>query len=319
MDCTRDPSEGFGPTKAVEKTASLLYILGSKIAVHMIYILIVIQVLLASGTHLVAKAVVSDVDPVTLTFLRTCVSSAALLIVFVIREKKIKIQREDYGKMLWLAFIVIPLNQFLFLYGIKYTTAANAALLYATTPVLVLVFSHLMLGENLTKQKIAGVVIAFCGVAVIIFEHGVSLSSDYTYGNVVMFVAVIAWSLYTIQGKPMVVKYGAFHVASLSMIGGMILFLPLGIYGVSRFELSTLTISHWEGILYLGLGTSVISYFLWYYAIGKLETTKVAIFANAQPIVTSVLSYFFLHQLISRHFAAGAIVTLFGVVLTELG
>ena len=145
----------------------------------MIYFLIFIQVLLASGTHLVAKAVVVDIEPVTLTFLRTCVSSAALAILFIIKEKRIKILKADYGKMLWLSFVVIPLNQFLFLYGIKFTTAANAALLYATTPVLVLVFSHLMLGEKLTKRKIAGVLIAFCGVALIIFEHGVSFSSDY--------------------------------------------------------------------------------------------------------------------------------------------
>jgi drug/metabolite transporter (DMT)-like permease len=130
---------------------------------------------------------------------------------------------------------------------------------------------------------------------------------------------VIAWSLYTIQGKPMVIKYGAFHVASLSMIGGMILFLPLGIYGAIRFDLSTLTTVHWEGILYLGLGTSVISYFLWYYALGKIETTKVAVFANAQPIVTSILSYFLLHQAISAHFVIGGVITLAGVLLTEAG
>ena len=223
------------------------------------------------------------------------------------------------GRCFWLSFIVIPLNQFLFLYGIKYTTAANASLLYATTPVLVLVFSHLMLGERLTKQKTAGVAIAFTGVAVIVFEHGVSLSSEYTSGNIIMFIAVVAWSLYTIQGRPMVIKYGAFHVAALSMIGGMLLFLPLGIYGISRFDLSTLTAARWYGILYLGLGTSVVSYFLWYYALGKLETTKVAIFANAQPVVTSVLAYFFFHQVISGHFVAGAAVTLFGVVPTERG
>ncbi|MGA9406855.1 MAG: DMT family transporter [Bacteroidota bacterium] len=285
----------------------------------MIYFLIFIQVLLSSGTHLVAKAVVAGVEPIALTFLRTCVSGVALAAIFVIKEKRIKILKEDYWKMLWLSFVVIPMNQFLFLYAIKFTSAANAALLYGTTPVLVLVLSHFMLGEKLTKQRIAGVLLAFCGVVMIIFERGISFSSEYTYGNIIMFVAVIGWSLYTIQGKPMVVKYGAFHVASLSMIGGMVIFLPLGIYGVSRFDMSTLTVTRWEGILYLGLGTSVASYFLWYYAIGKMETTKVAIFANAQPVVTSVLSYYFLHQSITKHFIAGGILTLFGVVLTELG
>ena len=285
----------------------------------MIYIVIFFQVLLASGTHLVAKAVVQDVDPISLTFLRTCVATAALVFIFIIKEKRIKILREDFGKLLWLAFIVIPLNQFLFLYGIKFTTAANAALLYATTPVNVLVFSYFMLGEKLTRLKTLGVLLAFCGVALTVFEHGVSFASEYTYGNVIIFIAVIAWSLYTIQGKPMVIKYGAFHVASLSMIGGALLFLPLGIYGMSQFDLSILTSAHWEGILYLGLGTSVMSYFLWYYAIGKIETTKVAVFANAQPILTSILSFLLLHQNISAHFVVGGIVTISGVLLTELG
>lgn len=285
----------------------------------MIYFVIFLQVLLASGTHLVVKAVVQDVEPISLTFLRTCVSTIALALIFAIKEKKIKIRREDWGRMLWLAFIVIPLNQFLFLYGIKFTTAANAALLYATTPVDVLVFSYLMLGERMSKLKIAGVLLAFSGVALTVFEHGVSFASEYTYGNVVIFIAVVAWSLYTIQGKPLVIKYGAFHVAALSMIGGAVMFLPLGIYGISQFDLSSLTTSHWEGILYLGLGTSVISYFLWYYAIGKIETTKVAVFANAQPIVTSIFSFLLLHQNISAHFVVGGIITLSGVLLTELG
>ena len=285
----------------------------------MIYILIFIQVLLSSGTHLVAKAVVADVEPVTLTFLRTWVSTAALGAIFLIREKRVKVRREDFGMMLWLSFIVIPVNQFLFLYGIKFTTAANAALLYAMTPVLVLIFSYVMMGERMSRRKVVGVLLAFCGVAVVVFEHGVSLSSDYTYGNLVMFVAVVAFSLYTIQGKRMVVKYGAFHVASLTMIGGAIMFLPIGLYGLTNFNLSTLTAAHWEGICYLGLGTSVASYFLWYYALGKIETTKVAVFANAQPVVTSTLSFLLLHQSITFNFVVGGIVTLAGVLITELG
>jgi drug/metabolite transporter (DMT)-like permease len=285
----------------------------------MIYILIFIQVLLASGTHLVAKAVVKDVEPVTLTFLRNCISTVALAVIFIIKEKRIKILREDYGKMLWLSFVVIPLNQFLFLYGIKYTTAANASLLYATTPVLVLVSSHFLLGERLTKRKVIGVLVAFCGVAIVIFEHGISFTSEYTYGNVIIFSAVISWASYTINGKPMVVKYGAFHVAAISMIGGTILFLPLGLFGASRFDFSTLEASHWQGIFYLGLGTSVVAYFLWYYALGKIETTKVAVFANAQPILTSVLSFVILHQAISGNFILGGVLTLLGVVLTEIG
>ncbi|MHB1049889.1 MAG: DMT family transporter [Bacteroidota bacterium] len=282
-----------------------------------IYVVMLIQQLIASGTHLIAKTVTGDVDPVTLTFIRGVISGCALSLLFIIREKRIRIQKEDWKLLIWLSMLAIPINQYLYLYGMKFTLAANGALLYATTPAFVLVFSRLLLGEPLTTHKIIGVIVAFIGVSIVIFERGIDFSSDYFFGNVMILFAVIAWALYAIQGKKLIARYGSFHVSSLTIITGALLFVPPGMASLTWFDVSSISVNNWFGILYLALGTSVVGYVLWYYAIGKFDMTRVAVFANAQPILTTILAVVFLDQTITAPFVVGGMITIAGVLWTQ--
>ncbi|MFA6470296.1 MAG: DMT family transporter [Bacteroidota bacterium] len=282
-----------------------------------IYIIIFFQQLLSSGTHLVAKTVTQDVHPVSLTFLRNCISLFALLVMFFARERRIKVEKHDLPKLLWLSFLAIPLNQFLYLYGIKFTLASNGALLYALTPALVLILSHFILHEPMTRKKVWGVLIAFAGISIVMFEKGIDFSSDYFYGNLTIFCAVSAWALFAIQGKQLVKKYGAFHITALSMIGGAVMFLPIGVIYIAITGIPTIAPSSWIGIVYLSLGTSIVSYMLWFYALGRMDTTKVAVFANAQPILTTILAVIILDQPITTAFLVGGTITIAGVLLTQ--
>lgn len=284
-----------------------------------VYFFLVLQQLIAGGTHIIAKAIVRDIEPVTLTLLRSILSAVLIFGILLLKEPRWKIERTDYLKLLWLSLIAVPVNQFLFFHGISHTTAPNAALLYATTPVVVLILSRIMLGETVTWKKVVGVVVALAGVSSVIFEHGFALNSGSTYGNLVLVVAVLSWSFFTIYGKPLVMKYGAFYLTSLVLVFGMILFLPIGLLFGTRVSLSSLSLVHWEGLLYFSIGTSVLGHFLWYYALGKLEASKVAIFTNAQPFFTTILAIIFLGQDVSATFVVGGMVTICGVILVQLG
>ena len=284
-----------------------------------VYAVLVFQQLMASGTHIVAKVVLQDVDPFTLTVARTLISTAAMALILILRGKAPAVRREDYPMFLWLAFLGVPLNQFLFLYGLRFTIPSNAALLYATTPVIVLVFSHFFLGEKLTRLKAVGVVLGFAGVTIVIFERGLSASMDYLFGNVMIFIAVIAWALYTVYGRKMIVKYGPIETSALSLIGGTILFLPVGIFSALRFPFASLTAAHWLGIGYLSIVTSVISYLLWYYALGRIEAGKVALFSNFQPIIVTALAVTLLGQTITIPFVLGGCIAIAGVVAAQFG
>ncbi len=282
-----------------------------------VYIILLIQQLIGSGTHIVSKIMVGNVDPVTLTMLRSLIAAVGFLIISFFRRTIFKFDKSDYPMVFFLAVLAIYLNQFVFLYSLKYTTPANASLLYATTPTMVLILSYFISNEKLTLTKTSGIVVALLGILLVVFDRGIDFKSEYTLGNLMLIGAVISWSLYTVFGKKLILKYGAFKTSSATMILGAFIFLPFGMFGVVNFDFSHLSAVDFGGILYLGLGTSLLGYGLWYYALGKIDTSKVAIFTNLQPVITTILSVVLLGTTITPIFVAGGVVVLIGVVLTQ--
>jgi len=285
----------------------------------MIYVVMFFQSLLASGTHIVAKAVLTDVDPATLTLLRSALAGVILWGVALLRRMPPKVQKEDRGTFLLLSFLGIPVNQFLFLSGLHASRPTNAALFYGATPALVLLFSLLMKKEKRSLLRLFGVIVAFSGILVVVFEHGLEMGAETLYGDLMLLGAVVAWTFYTVLGKDMIAKYGPIHATTVTMVWGMAMFLPFGMAGALSFDYSTLSSADLGGIVYLAVGTSIVTYVLWYYALGKMAPSKVAIFANTQPVFTMVLAYLFLGEVLTPWFLLGAVITLSGVILTEIG
>jgi len=283
-----------------------------------VYLSLIFQQFISSGTHIIAKVVVKDIEPMTLTMLRSALAAVVLLAVIGLKGRRFSFAREDRRTIITLAILAIPVNQFLFLTAMRYTTPANASLIYAATPVLVLILSAWRGEEVLTRGKLAGVILAFAGILLVVFEHGVDLSSPYTFGNILLVIAVVAWTFYTVAGRPMIVKYGAFTTSAATMILGTLFYLPIGIYPAAVFPYSTVTLTDLGGLIYLGLGTSVFAYYLWYYALARIEASRVAVFANLQPVMTTVLAAVLLSFQITPLFVIGGLITLTGVVITQL-
>lgn len=305
--------------KAVGFHQSATYIHPSSMRRINIYILMSIQLMIAGGTHIVAKALVTQVDPAAVLMMRSVISAVGMMAIFTLKGRTLGIDRDDFGPFFLLGILGIPINQYFYLYGMQFTTAANGALLYASTPSFVLVLSHFMLKEHITLKKSFGIALAFFGITIVVFERGIDFSSQYTFGNVLVLIAVLAWALFTILGKKMILKYGALHTTAVMMLFGTVSFFPFGAILAADFPFSHLTFGQWSGILYLSLGTSIAGYLLWYYALSRIETAKVAVFANGQPIFATLLSLIFLDYTITGSFVTGGILTLIGVVITQLG
>jgi drug/metabolite transporter (DMT)-like permease len=284
-----------------------------------VYAVMVLQSVLASATYLVAKSVVHAADPFTLTLLRSLVAAAGMGVLVAFRGGLPRVRREDYALVFWLSVLGIPVNQFCFLLGLRYTLPANAALLYAVTPLVVLLFSRIFLGEALTGRKIAGVLIGFTGVATVILSRGVDAGMEHIAGDLIIFAGVLAWGIYSVFGKRLVLRYGAFEATSLTMLVGAALFVPVGIVPAVGFPYGTLTGANWLQILYLGLITSVAAYSLWFYAIARLDVGKVALFTYLQPVLTTLLAVLLLGQPLTAGFVAGGAIALCGVALAQRG
>src|SRR5689334_13798832 len=93
-----------------------------------------LNLLIASGTFLVAKRTVAEIPPLTLALFRFVLATALLWpAVRWLRPEK-RIAPADRRGVVLLGLIAVPLNQGLFLIGMKWTSASHGALLYALTP-----------------------------------------------------------------------------------------------------------------------------------------------------------------------------------------
>jgi drug/metabolite transporter (DMT)-like permease len=279
-----------------------------------------LQQLIASGTHVVGSDLTQYVEPAVVLFLRAGLVSIAYSIILLIGRKRFpKPTLKDLGVITILGLLNIPINQFLFLTSLKLTTAPHVALAYAMTPVFVLIIAYFFLKEKITKLKALGVALAISGAALIIAKDGLSFTGDGLLGDGLAFTASLSWALYTIVGKKPSQKLGAFYTTGMAMIVGFILYVPIFAFLPNELTLEDYSMKSWGQISYLAFMTSGVAYALWYHALTKLEASKVSVFNNMQPILTTILSIIFLGFALTWGFVLGALLIIAGVVVTQRG
>ncbi len=281
--------------------------------------LLFFQQLVASSTHLFAKHITETLHPAVIVFYRGTFSALAYGSWVLIRRNYLtKIDRADWSMLLLLGLINIPMNQLMFVWGLKYTTPPDASLAYALSPAFVLVISHFFFGDKLNTKKVVGILIALVGTLIILLEKGLSFSCEHLLGNCIELGASCSWAFYTVLGRRMAMRYGAVHSTALSMFIGIGLFAPIyALLPIEHTSPMTFTGDQWFSLVYLGVITSGIGFALWYYLLTKMEAAKVAVFNNLQPVLTTVLTFIISSQVPSPVFVMGALIVMTGVIVTQ--
>ena len=276
------------------------------------------NLLLASGTYLVAKFALEEIPVVDLATARFLLSALFLLFLTLISNNMRHIERADYKGLFWLGLICIPINQGLFLWGLSYTSPTHGALLYSTLPIFVFLIAHYYLKEKFRWKKIFGIALAFAGVVYIMLEKGLKFETQYLFGDFLILLAVFSWALYTVMGKPYLAKYGPPFLTFAAVAIGTLVFLPFGIIPAVQYDWSLVSSKALLSLGYIAFLTSGIAYILWYYALSKMEASRVAIVNNFQPVVTALLSFAFYGERFTWGFVMAGIVVLIGVLLVEV-
>ena len=111
-------------------------------------------------TFTIAKEVMNiHIKPFGFIFLR--VGGAMLVFwilgLFVTGEKPI--EKSDYKRIVLAAFFGVGLNMLAFFKGLSYTTPISASVIMVTTPILVLIFSSIIIREKIPIFRIIGVIL----------------------------------------------------------------------------------------------------------------------------------------------------------------
>jgi len=116
----------------------------------------------------------------------------------------------------------------LFFSAIQLTTVANATMLLALQPVVVLLFFSRRFGESVTRQGWALSVLAIAGVALVVFGS-VDSPSWSLAGDALAVCALISWTLYFVASKRARAHLGAIEYQSLSLIFSSAILLPAAV------------------------------------------------------------------------------------------
>lgn len=275
----------------------------------------------------VIKLTLPFLPPFTFIFFRLIIASWIFLPLFLREHKKHPIDERDFPHLFLVGLFGITLNLGLLFLGLEKTSAIEGGLISATTPVLLLLAGWWFLKEKINLREKIGTVLALLGTLIIVFEpvfrgelFDHAFSPDRTAGNLLVLLGNLAWVAYTILSKEISKKYSALMITFVSIIVGLITFLPLSLMEVFVFhKIPVFNPTSVAGLLYMSILSLGAAYFLFEWGLRKLEACETGVFAYLQPVFTFPAAYLLLGEMIPPFLWPAILVTALGVIIATSG
>lgn len=260
------------------------------------------------------KVLVENMPAQTMTAFRIMIAGVtALIIVLFTKELRRLTKREWTFTILGMIFGVMAHHLFLAL-GLQSIPASNASLILALVPIATAVLGVIFLGENLTKARITGFVLALFGVFLI---QGATVDAfSLSIGEGMLFISMFAQAISFIFIKKATATLDSKAVTTVMYLSGSIGLLilalvmePSGLEGMAEASVGVYAVLFMSGIVATGIGHMVFNS-----AIQKIGASKTAIFNNFVPFFGVIFSVIFLKEVININQIIGFVFIVTGVL-----
>jgi drug/metabolite transporter (DMT)-like permease len=269
------------------------------------------------GNFIVVKAAVAVLPPVGFTFLRFVLASAILLVLLRWREGSVGLPRRDFIAISGLGALGFGAYQILWTTGLTTVAAGDSALIIAATPVLVALLAVFARSDVLTPMKLAGVLVSFAGVAIVIASGpGLTLGGSIV-GEGITLVAAICWAVYTAYAAPYLRHYSPLRATAWATVAGTVVLAPVAIVQLTSTATLTVTPVVIGAVLYSGLLAAGMSNVIVMHGVKVVGPTRTAALQFLVPALAVVFGAILLGEAIRPGQIVGGLVIVGGVVLTR--
>lgn len=223
----------------------------------------------------------------------------------------------DVPKLVILGLFGVTLNQCLFVIGLSRTSIAHSSIFANTTPILILVLASACGLERLNGWKLVGVLVALTGVVMLRTLDTRPQSGATLAGDLITLGGALAFTIFTVLGKPHAERFTTITVNFFAYAGGALLMVPLILSQWGGFHYGAVPFSAWAAVFYMALFPSVICYLIYYYALARMEASRLAAFSYLQPLLAIISGILFLNEHVTIALVGSAIVIFCGVSITE--
>ena len=275
-------------------------------------ILLTLSVLWGGSFFFIGIAIHS-VAPITLVLLRVSIASALLWAWRAIRRETWVLPRAVIPPLFLLALLNNALPFILFAFAQRTIPSGLASILNATTPIWGVIVAHLFThDERLTPGKIAGVLLGFAGVAVMIGADLLGQIGRDVLAQLACLGSTLSYALAGVWGRrfrglgvsPVAVATGSLSAAAIILLPLMLLFEP-------PWHAAAPAPQAWMALAGLAFFSTAIAYILYFKLLASAGATNSLLVTFLIPVTAILLGTFVLGEsLAPRHFAGMALIGL---------
>ncbi|WP_407178482.1 DMT family transporter [Bradyrhizobium sp. STM 3562] len=283
------------------------------------YLLLSITALCWAGNAIVGRLAAGHIPPVTLSFLRWWF--AFLLILPFARKHLVRdwpAIRAKLPVMIILSVTGIGAFNTMQYWALEYTQALNTLLLQSAGPLIVAVWSLVLLGVRLTLAQAAGVLLSMIGVLVILLRGDLTAIANIQLnkGDVIFIVALVIFGFYSVLTLKRPAIHGLSFVAFTFGCGAVCL-IPLLIWELASRPPMALNMANLLSVLYVAVFPSTLAYLCFNRGIELIGANRAAPFFHVVPVFGSVMAIVFLGEHPQLFHVVGFALVLAGVFVAS--
>src|SRR4030088_2208312 len=262
------------------------------------YLLLSITALCWAGNAIVGRLAAGHIPPVTLSFLRWGI---AFLIILPFAWKHLVRDwaaiRGHLGTMIVLSVTGIGAFNTLQYWALEHTQALNTLLLQSAAPLVVALWSLILLGVRLTLAQACGVLLSLAGVLVILLHGDLTTLSNIAFnkGDLIFTVALVIFGLYSVLSLKRPGMHGLSFVAFTFGCGAACL-IPLWIWELFARPVMQLDTANLLTLFYVAVVPSTLAYLCFNRGVQLIGANRAAPFFHVVPVFGSAMAIVFLGE-----------------------
>ena len=228
------------------------------------------------------------------------------------------VDRADRGVLFRLTLAGPMLHVGLVTWGIHLSTAFSSSVMSAVGPLFTLLLLRLTGStERLGLAKTAGVVVAMSGILVFLSDKLLAEGWQAGWGDLVLLVAAIFFSYYTVAAKDVITRIGGMTVMCYTTLIASPLMVLMSWEASMTVDWLSLDWRVWLGLLWSVIVSAFFGWLLWGWVNAVRGVARTAPLMYLTPVVAGASAWIVLGEQFSAIKFLGAGLTLAGVALAQ--
>lgn len=256
--------------------------------------------------------------PLTIVFFRLSTAVIVLSLFLFITKRFEKIRKEDRIYFFFIALFE-PFLYFIFeSYGLSFVSSTVASVIIATIPIFTAIGALILFREKLSMFNYIGIIVSFTGIFIFTVAGKSNLSFN-TKGVILMFLAVMCATGYSLILRRLANNYRPVFIVNVQNIIGLSLFIP--VFLISEGSYLKDMVFNAEALIavaQLAIFASCGAFILFGYTVRVIGVTRANLFANLIPVLTAGFAYYTINEIITIEKFAGILIMIIGLYMAQI-